>query len=82
MLMPDIYSTAVISLDGIGTLQLPQTYTAFVTPWCSGYRYYTTSINKVWTQVLRSTNPARGVSEIRDGGNIWKWSRLEVRLKG
>ena len=42
MLMPDIYSTAVISLDGIGTLQLPQTYTAFVTPWCSGYRYYTT----------------------------------------
>ena len=25
-------------------------------------------------------NPARGVSEIRDGENLWQWSRLEIRL--
>ena len=26
------------------------------------------------------SNPARGVSEIRDGGDLWQWSRLEIRL--
>ena len=25
-------------------------------------------------------NPARGVSEIRDGEDLWQWSRLEIRL--
>ena len=25
-------------------------------------------------------NPACGVSEIRDGEDIWKWSRLEIKL--
>ena len=24
--------------------------------------------------------PARGVSEIRDGGDLWQWSRLKIRL--
>ena len=26
------------------------------------------------------SNPARGVSEIRDGEDRWQWSRLEIRL--
>ena len=26
------------------------------------------------------SNPARGVSEIRDGKDLWQWSRLEIRL--
>ena len=25
-------------------------------------------------------HPARGVSEIRDGEDLWQWSRLEIRL--
>ena len=27
------------------------------------------------------SNPAHGVSEIRDGEDLWQWSRLEIRLK-
>ena len=26
------------------------------------------------------SNPARGVSEIRDGEDLWQWSWLEIRL--
>ena len=26
------------------------------------------------------SNPARGVSEIRNADDLWKWSRLEIRL--
>ena len=26
------------------------------------------------------SNPARGVSEIHDGEDLWQWSRLEIRL--
>ena len=26
------------------------------------------------------SNPARGVSEIHDGEDLWRWSRLEIRL--
>ena len=26
------------------------------------------------------SNPARGVSEIRNGENLWQWSRLEIRV--
>ena len=26
------------------------------------------------------SNPARGVSEIRDGEDLWQWSRLEIRV--
>ena len=25
------------------------------------------------------SNPARGVSEIRDGKDIWQWSRVEIK---
>ena len=28
------------------------------------------------------SNPARCVSEIRDGEDLWQWSRLEMRLNG
>ena len=28
----------------------------------------------------RGSNPARGVSEIRDGEDLWQWSQLEIRL--
>ena len=27
------------------------------------------------------SNPARSVSEMRDGENLWQWSRLEMRCK-
>ena len=27
------------------------------------------------------SNPARGVSEIREGEDLWQWSRLEIRLR-
>ena len=27
------------------------------------------------------SSPARGVSEIRDGEDLWQWSRLEIRLR-
>ena len=27
-----------------------------------------------------SSNPARGVSEIRGGEDLWQWSRLEIKL--
>ena len=47
-----------------------------VTPWCSSYHHCTTSFSWVWTQVLRRFNPARGVSEIHDGEDLWQWSRL------
>ena len=44
------------------------------------YHCCTTSFNKAWTQVLHRFNPARGVSQIRDGEDLWLWSRLEIRL--
>ena len=27
------------------------------------------------------SNPARGVSKICDGEDLWQWSRLEIRLR-
>ena len=51
-----------------------------VASWCSGYHYCTTSFNKAWTQVLRRFDPARGVSEIRGGEDLWQCSLLEIRL--
>ena len=41
--------------------------------------------NKTWTQVLRRFRPACGVSEIRNGEirngeDLWQWSRLEISL--
>ena len=34
------------------------------------YHHCTTSFNKAWTKVL----------EIHDGEDLWRWSRLEIRL--
>ena len=31
-------------------------------------------------RLCASSNPARSVSEIRNGENLWQWSRLEIRL--
>ena len=37
-------------------------------------------IQQAWTQALRSSSPARSVSEIRDGEYLRQWYRLEIRL--
>ena len=60
-----------------------------VAPWCSGL--CRCGVVVTTTAQLHSTkpelrfcagsNPARGVSEIRDGENLWQWSRLEIRLE-
>ena len=42
-------------------------------PWCSGYHYCTTSINKAWTQVLRRFIPCSR----RVGDSRW-WGSLTV----
>ena len=44
-----------------------------VVPWCSGYRYCTTSFNKAWTQVLR-----RFKSCSRHVGDSWWWGSLTM----
>ena len=31
-------------------------------------------------RLCASSNPARSVSEIRNGENLWQWPRLEIRL--
>ena len=49
-------------------------------PWCSGYHYCTTSFIKARTKVLRRSDPPRGVSEIRDGEDLWQWPQPEIRL--
>ena len=48
--------------------------------WYSGYHYCTTSFNKPELRFCAGSRPARGVSEIRNGENLWQWSRLEIRL--
>ena len=51
--------------------------------WYSGYHYYNTSFNKVWTQLLRrfkSAQVARGMSKIWDSEDLWQWTRSEIRL--
>ena len=50
-------------------------------PWCSGYHYCTTSFNKAWTKAFAQVQTQLvGVSEIRDGEDLWQWSRLEITL--
>ena len=44
-----------------------------VAPWCSGYRYCTTSFNKAWTQVLRRFKSCSR----RVGDSRW-WGSLTV----
>ena len=48
-------------------------------PWCSHYHHCTSSFNPE-LRFCAGSNPARGVSEIRDGEDLWQWSRLEIRL--
>ena len=31
-------------------------------------------------RICASSNPARDVFEIRDGEDLWQWSRLEIRV--
>ena len=31
-------------------------------------------------RICPGSNPARRISEIRDGEDLWQWSRLEIRL--
>ena len=45
---------------------------------CLEHNYDYASIN--W--FCAGSNPARGVSDIRDGGNLRKWFLLEMRLNG
>ena len=35
---------------------------------------------KLELRFCAGSNPARGVSEICDGENLWQWSQLEIRL--
>ena len=53
---------------------------SIVALWCSGFNYCTTSSNKAWTRFCADSSPANSVLEIRDGEDLWQWSRLEKRL--
>ena len=54
------------------------------------YHFYKDGVVVITNAQLHSTkpelrfcansNPARGVSEIRDGEDLWEWSRLEIKL--
>ena len=44
---------------------------------CSGYHYCTT---KLKLRFCTGSNPALKVWEIRDGEDLWQWSRLKIRL--
>ena len=51
--------------------------------WCCGVMVITTAqlhSTKPKLRLCAGSNPARGVSEIRDGEDLWQWSRLEIRL--
>ena len=47
---------------------------------CSGYHHCTTSLTKPELRFCAGLDPARGMSEIRDGEDLWQWSRMEIRL--
>ena len=38
------------------------------------------STSKPELRFCAGSNPAHGMSEIRDGEDLWQWSRLEIRL--
>ena len=54
---------------------------ALVTLWCSGYTNAQLNSLKSELRFCAGSNPARGLSEIRDGEDLWQWSRLEIRLR-
>ena len=52
--------------------------------WCRGVVVITTAqfhSSKPELRFCAGSHPARGVSEIRDGEDLWQWSRLEIRLR-
>ena len=52
--------------------------------WHSGVVFITTAqlnSSKPDLRFCAGSNPARGVSEIRDGDDLWQWSHLEIRLR-
>ena len=49
-------------------------------PWCRGYHYCTSSFNKAWTKVLRRFKSCSWRVGVRDGEDLWQWSRLEIGL--
>ena len=52
--------------------------------WCRGVVVITSAQVHSTTPKLMfyaGSNPDGGVSEIRDGKDLWQWSRLEIRLK-
>ena len=51
--------------------------------WCRGVEVITTAhlhSTKPELKFCTGSNPARGVSEIRNGEDLWQWSRLEMGL--
>ena len=52
--------------------------------WHRGVVFITTAqlnSSKPDLRFCEGSNPARGVSEIRDGDDLWQWSHLEIRLR-
>ena len=52
-------------------------------PWRRGVVVITTAqlySTKPEIRFCPGSNPARGLSEIRDGEDLWQWSRVEIRL--
>ena len=51
--------------------------------WHCGVVFITTEqlhLTKPQLRFCRGSNPARSMSEIRDGEDLWQWSPLEIRL--
>ena len=40
----------------------------------------TAQFHSTKSELCASSNPARGVSKIRDGKDLWQWPELEIRL--
>ena len=52
-------------------------------PWCRGVVIITTAqlhSTKPELRFCAGSSPARGMSEIRNGDDLWQWFRLEIRL--
>ena len=52
-------------------------------PWSRGVAVITTAqlhSTKPELRLCAGSNPAPGVSEIRNGEDLWQWCRLEIRL--
>ena len=69
------HNLTVVEVEGLGEL--------IVVTWHYGVVVVTTAQLHSWKPELRFSarwSPARGVSEICDGKDLWQWSRLEIRL--